>query len=208
MASGDLINLTNYKAMETSTAWRATLDDANSGTHTFIVTAPVFESSVWIKGSGLWGYQEGGHQVYPYDPNTGTFSTTPVLNWSDSVRGSGNENQYIFHHNCGPNGGSPGKDIHDCHIWKVVCYLGANDGFKKCWIHCAGLNLLPEATYNSYFKGRKIYASSGDYWRIKPSGSTYSSIEACLAGQGYSSMRGTPIAAAGNYKYLTANHEN
>lgn len=202
MAAGDLINYANYKAMDGG-SWRHKGGTwTSAGSYTFVVSAPAFQANCWICGSGLWGYQEGGIQVYPYDESTGTFSSTAVFNKSGNVKGGSNKSEWTFNHNY--NGGTSG-DIHDCQIWKVTFYLGNNDGTKGCWLYTGGLGLVPESIYNSHFKGRLVYASKGDYWQIKSSGTTYASIEACLNAEGYSHMRGTPVSVStGTYKYITS----
>lgn len=201
MAAGDLINYTNYKAMD-GAAWRnQTSHIKSTGSYTFVVSAPAFQANCWINGSGLWGYQEGGISVYPYDDSIGTFSSTAVFNKSGNVRGGSKKKEWTFNHNY--NGGTSG-DIHDCQIWKVTFYLGNNDGTKGCWLYTSGLGLVPESIYNNYFKGRLVYASKGDWWQIK-SGNTYSTVEACLKAEGYSHMRGTPVSVStGTYKYITS----
>lgn len=201
MAVGDLINYTNYVALDGS-SWRYKGGTwTTSGTYTFVVSAPAFQANCWICGSGLWGYQEASVNIYPYDESTGTFSTTAIFSKGGSVRGGSNKDEWTFNHNY--NGGSS-NDIHDCHIYKIVFYLGDNDGTKGCWLYTGGLGLVKESLYADYFKGRPIYASKGDYWRIH-SGYTYATVEDCLKAEFYTCMRGTPISiSTGTYKYITS----
>jgi hypothetical protein len=200
MAVGDLINYTNYVALD-GTAWRSSKNIGRIGTYTYILTAPAFYVKVNIKGGGWWGYQEGSFYVYPYDESTGTFSSKAVVGSYQTGRGSGYSYTWEWYHNY--NGGSA-EDIHDIHIWKVVVYIGNNDGSYSGNLYAGGLGCIKESLYADYFKNRPIYYSKGEYWTIA-SGSTYTTIDACLKAENYSVMRGTQIAVnTGTYKYITA----
>lgn len=204
MAVGDLINYSNYKALDGS-SWRSSSTVGSSaGTFIFYVSAPAFYVTFYIQGAWPWAYQEGSLNVYPYDPETGKFGSA-VYTGSGSVRGD-NRTTWSFTHN--KDGGSS-KDVHDCQLWKIQIYHGDNAATASASgsLYVGGLGLCTEDIYNTYFKGRHIYCSKGAFWRKGSGSNQYASDEAFLQAQGYSCMRGTQISiSTGTYKYITANH--
>lgn len=203
--SGDLINYTNYVALDGS-SWRASTGiGGGAGTSIFYISAPAWYVTFRIWGSGLWGYQEGSLYVYPYDPTTGTFLSTAVYGSYASGRGSGDIASWNFKHN--KDGGSS-KDTHDSHLWKISVYEGDNHGGSYGTLYVGGLGCATEDIYNNYFKGRKIYCSKGAFWKKGSGTNQYASDEAFLQEQGYSCMRGTQISiSTGTYKYVCAKGE-
>ena len=197
MAAGDLINYANCKAMDGSSWRHSTSLSGRNWSRRYYISAPAWHVTFTIKGSGLWGYQEGSFNVYAYNSSTGKFDKK-VYGSSQSLRGGSKSYNWNFSHNY--NGGSSG-DIHDLHLWCVDIYAGNNDGSTSGNIYTGGIGVFPESIYNSHFKGKTIYASKGDYWQ---KGNTYASDEAFLAGEGPSHMKGTKISVVdGTYKYIS-----
>lgn len=199
MASGDLINYANYKAMAGSSWFTSIGVGGGAGTTTYMIAGSTWAVDFRIWGSGLWGYQSGSLYVYPFDESTGKFSETAVYGSWQSGKGASYGYAWQFYHNY--NGGTSG-DIHDCQLWKLVVTEGNNDGGSTGTLYVGGLGVLSESIYNSYFKGRKVYCARGDYWRLG-SQYTYASEEAFLAAQGYSCLRGTLVSVStGTYKFI------
>ena len=201
--AGDLINYTNYVALDGSSSWRNTLKSGNDrGTNYYYVSAPAFYFYYIIEGTGWWGYQEGSCAIYPYDESTGAFSATKVFGSSKSGRGGSYDGIWQWKHN--KDGGSSG-DVHDCHLWKISVYMGNNDGNCSMWIYTGGLSHVKEDLYADYFQKRYIYCSEGKAWKKGTGTDQYASDEAFLQAQYYTHMRGTPISiSTGTYKYITS----
>lgn len=192
MASGDVINYSNYKAMYPS-AWRYSHTWTDSSVTIYVnassfvirarVSSVLFRSN-WVNVTA--SYWNGSSFVQAYAPRNNNGYTT-------YAKGA-NSSSWSGYHNRSSEGTTSG-DQHQIQLWKLVISMRGKDGSAHGYfdIWCGGLETMTESEYNNYFKGRLIKYSSGDWFQ---KGNTYASDAAFIAGQKPSNWRGTPISIA------------
>lgn len=201
MASGDLINYANYRAMRDDSAWTASNTWTDSTSFTVYISAPSFivrarVSSVlfrsnWVKVTASY-YNGSGW--------------TTVFTDRQAYKSGAGSAEWKFYHNRAKEGTSA-EDAHMHHLWKFVVNMRGKDGSAHGYfdLWCGGIEMMTESEWNSYVKGsgnNKIkWCKPG--WSVL--GGTYRSDAEFIAGERPSAHRGTPISvASGTYRYMCA----
>lgn len=183
MATGDTINYVNCKTAS-GTSWRKTQSFSKNYTSDWIITCNAFQCSLYLKGSGLWGYQEGSIYADYLSPETGQWVN--VWGVSTYKEGSSSSDRYTWNHNY--NGGSSG-DRHDVSIWRIRIRISGGSGTATAYVYWGGMGLIQEATYNSYYKGRPIIGVDAD---VAHNSLAWSYLN--------NPLRGTPITWGNGFK--------
>lgn len=151
MGAGDKISYAKIKELAGSTSWRHSYSGSTKGTYTYYIHAPVWYFSLTIKGYLAWGYCEGSLYVDYYNPSLKEYQN--IYGSFHSVDKGSESYTWLIQHNYKEQGtyltGGTG-------LFRVRMYIGGDSGSCSWQAYTGGIEMLPESTYNSYFKGKKI----------------------------------------------------
>lgn len=200
MASGDLINYANFKAMH-GESWDVVLsgEDAISGDQTLFICGLSFVVGLNLYTKLMGDSLKVNWTVSYYDGS----SWVTVLNEDKSILGLHKSSWTYFYHNRSTEGTSS-QDMPNYHLWKVTLTRLTSHGVYSYKLHAwvGGIAMMTEAEYNNVCKGKLMRGYKPDWWRL---GGTYDSADAFLAGESPQVRRGTLISVpTGTYNWLGA----
>lgn len=200
MATGDIINYANFKAMH-GESWDAVLSngDVTNGDQTLFICGLSFIVGLYIDTYWSNNRLTVNWTVSYYNGS----SWVTVLNENKSTSGMHNGYWTYFYHNRSIEGTSS-QDMPNYHLWKITLtrVSGQGDYTRELHAWVGGIAMMTEAEYNNVCKGKLMRGYRPDFWRM---GVTYGSAEAFLAGESPQARRGTLISVStGTYKWLGA----
>lgn len=151
MGAGDKISYAKIKELAGSTSWRHSYSGSTKGTYTYYIHAPVFYFSLTIRGESLWAYCEGSLYVDYFDRNTNEFVN--IYGSFQGVDGANESYKWVFRLN---NEGDGTVATGSTDLFRIRMYIGGKYGSCSWQAYTGGIEMLPESTYNNYFRGKKI----------------------------------------------------
>ena len=198
MASGDLINYANFKAMH-GESWDSSTEGTNSSSaQTTFICGLSFVTGLYINSAWAWDGITANWTVSYYNGS----SWVTVLNENKSTSGINNGYWTKFYHNRSKEGTSSGDKAH-YHLWKITASPVSSTGGWTSSLSCkigawvGGIACMTEAEYNTVCKGKLMKGYEPAYFTGSESD--------FLSKYSPQAKRGTLISVStGTYKWLGA----